>query len=102
MVHEPEDAMQIFAVKRHPPNMRPSEIRYLYYMSDIIRTVPHLPHYKPITLVSITFSPVPKMTKNRDGVRCFVEVTCNDRIVISTLQEYEKMRSVIEKFEMIF
>lgn len=92
LVQEPEDAMQIFAVKRHPPNMKTSEIRYLYYMCDILRSVPHLPHYKPITLVSINFSPIPKMTKNRDGVRCFVEVACNDRVVISTLQEYEKMR----------
>jgi cyclin G-associated kinase len=92
LVREPEDAMQIFAVKRTPPNMKPSEIRYLYYMSDITRPTPHLPHYKPITLVSLHMNPVPRMTRARDGVRLFLEVVCNDRIVISTLQEYEKMR----------
>lgn len=92
LVREPEDAMQIFAVKRTPPNMKPSEVRYLYYMSDITRPTPHLPHYKPITLVSLHMNPVPRMTRARDGVRLFLEVVCNDRIVISTLQEYEKMR----------
>lgn len=90
LIREPEDAMQMFAVKRTPPNMRPSELRYTYYMADIIRS--HFPHYKPITLVSINFSPIPRMTKARDGCRLFIEVTANDRVAISTLQEYDRMR----------
>uniref|UniRef100_A0A6B2E633 Cyclin-G-associated kinase n=1 Tax=Phlebotomus kandelakii TaxID=1109342 RepID=A0A6B2E633_9DIPT len=92
LVREPEDAMQIFAVKRTPPNMKPSELRYLYYLGDILRSTPHFPHFKPATLVSVTVSPVPRMTKARDGCRMYVEVTCHDRIVFSTVQEYEKMR----------
>ncbi|XP_059616467.1 cyclin-G-associated kinase-like [Phlebotomus argentipes] len=92
LVREPEDAMQIFAVKRTPPNMKPSEQRYLYYLGDILRTTPHFPHFKPVTLVSVTVSPVPRMTKARDGCRMYVEVTCHDRVVFSTVQEYEKMR----------
>lgn len=90
LVREPEDALQMFAVKRVPPNVKPSELRYLYYAADIVRG--HLPHYKPITLVSINFSPVPRMTKARDGCRLYIEVIANDRVVISTLQEYERMR----------
>uniref|UniRef100_A0A1B0GPQ5 non-specific serine/threonine protein kinase n=1 Tax=Phlebotomus papatasi TaxID=29031 RepID=A0A1B0GPQ5_PHLPP len=92
LVKEPEDAMQIFAVKRTPPNMRASELRYLYYLGDILRSTPHFPHFKPVTLVSLTVSPVPRMTKARDGCRMYLEVTCHDRIVFSTIQEYEKMR----------
>ncbi|GAB0091933.1 cyclin-G-associated kinase [Sergentomyia squamirostris] len=92
LVREPEDAMQIFAVKRTPPNMKPSELRYLYYLGDILRSTPHFPHFKPVTLVSLTAIPVPRMTKARDGCRMYVEVTCHDRIVFSTVQEYEKMR----------
>ncbi|XP_021693131.1 cyclin-G-associated kinase [Aedes aegypti] len=92
LVTEPEDAMQIFAVKRTPPNMRASELRYLYYLGDIVRSVPHLPHYFPVTLVSVTASPVPRMTKARDGCRIFVEVASGDRILFSTLQEYDRMR----------
>lgn len=89
---EPEDAMQIFAVKRTPPNMRASELRYLYYLGDVVRSVPHLPHYNPVTLVSVTLNPVPRMTKARDGCRIYIEVASGDRILFSTLQEYERMR----------
>ncbi|XP_052865574.1 cyclin-G-associated kinase [Anopheles cruzii] len=92
LVTEPEDAMQIFAIRRTPPNMRPSELRYLYYLGDIVRSVPHLPHYKPVTLVSLAVSPVPRMTKARDGCRMYVEVATADRIVFCTLQDYERMR----------
>lgn len=90
LVREPEDALQMFAVKRIPPNLKPSELRYLYYGADIVRA--HLPHYKPITLVSTNFSPVPRMTKARDGCRLYIEVVANDRVVVSTQQDYERMR----------
>lgn len=96
---EPEDAMQIFAVKRAPPNLRPSELRYLYYMGDLVRSTPHYPHYKPVTLTSITCSPVPRMTRARDGCRVFVEVACNDKIIVTTLQEYDRMRSVLHSVQ---
>ncbi|XP_053679753.1 cyclin-G-associated kinase [Anopheles nili] len=92
MVTEPEDAMQMFAIKRIPPNLRPSELRYLYYLGDIVRSVPHLPHYKPVTLVSLAVSPVPRMTKARDGCRMYVEVATADRTIFCTLQDYERMR----------
>lgn len=92
LVREPEDAMQIFAVKRHPPNLRPSEVRYLYYLADIVRSTPHLPHFKPVTLTTVTCCPVPRMTKARDGCRLYVEVACHDKVVLSTIQEYDKMR----------
>lgn len=90
LVREPEDALQMFAVKRFPPNTKPSELRYLYYAADIVRS--HIPHYNPITLVSTNFSPVPRMTKARDGCRLYIEVVANDRVVVSTLQDYERMK----------
>lgn len=98
LVTEPEDALQTFAVKRIPPNLKPSELRYLYYLGDIVRSTPHLPHYNSVTLVSLTIAPVPRMTKARDGCRMFVEVMNNERIIMSTLQEYDRMRlfSVME------
>uniref|UniRef100_A0A2M4B9T6 Cyclin-G-associated kinase n=1 Tax=Anopheles marajoara TaxID=58244 RepID=A0A2M4B9T6_9DIPT len=92
LVTEPEDAMQMFAIRRMPPNMRPSELRYLYYLGDIVRSIPHLPHYKPVTLVSLSVAPVPRMTKARDGCRMYVEVATADRTVFCTLQDYERMR----------
>ncbi|KAH8354556.1 hypothetical protein KR084_011691 [Drosophila pseudotakahashii] len=92
LLHEPEDAVQVFAVKRHTINLRPSEFRYLYYFGDILRPTPLLPHYKNTNLVSLCCQPVPKMTKARDGCRIYMEVYCNKNLLLSTLQDYEKMR----------
>ncbi|KAF5290014.1 hypothetical protein FQR65_LT11680 [Abscondita terminalis] len=88
----PEDALQLFAVKRIPPNMQPSELKYLYYMADIVRSPQLYPHYKPVTLVSLQMQPLPLFTKVRDGCRPYVEVYSESRCVLSTLQEYERMR----------
>lgn len=90
LIREPEDGMQMFAVKRSPPNMKASEIRYTYYMADVLRG--HFPHYKPITLVSLNLSSIPRMTKARDGCRPYIEICVNDRVAVSTLQDYERMR----------
>ncbi|KAG5898794.1 hypothetical protein JTB14_011004 [Gonioctena quinquepunctata] len=88
----PEDALQMFAVKRCPPNMRPSELRYLYYLADIVRNPSIYPHYLPVTLVSLHMQPVPLFTKVRDGCRPYVEVFIENRCIMSTLQDYEQMR----------
>ncbi|EDV92666.1 cyclin-G-associated kinase [Drosophila grimshawi] len=92
LLHEPEDAVQVFAVKRHTINLRASEFRYLYYFGDILRPIPLLPHYKNFNLVSLSCQPVPRMTKARDGCRIYMEVYCNEKMLLSTLQDYEKMR----------
>nr|CAD7197017.1 unnamed protein product [Timema douglasi] len=54
MFHKPEDAAQMFAVKRMPPGLQSSEMR--------------------------------------DGCRPYIEVYQGDDLVLSTLQEYERMR----------
>ncbi|XP_043652717.1 cyclin-G-associated kinase [Drosophila teissieri] len=92
LIQEPEDAVQVFAVKRHTINLRPSEFRYLYYFGDILRPTPLLPHYKNTNLVSLTCQPVPRMSKARDGCRIYMEVYCNGNLLLSTLQDYEMMR----------
>ncbi|XP_023165269.2 cyclin-G-associated kinase [Drosophila hydei] len=95
LLQEPEDAVQVFAVKRHTINLRASEFRYLYYFGDILRPTPLLPHYKNINLVSLSCQPVPRMTKARDGCRIYMEVYCNEMLLLTTLQDYEKMRLYI-------
>jgi cyclin G-associated kinase len=92
LIREPEDALQMFAVKRTPPNIRPSELRYLYYTADLMRS--HFPHYNPITLVTMIMNPIPRMTKAKDGVRLYLEVVANDRVAMSTLQDHDKMKLV--------
>lgn len=65
LLEVPEDGLQLFAIKRCPPNMSASELRYLYYLTSIVREPPIYPHYKPITLVSLQMQPVPLFTKIR-------------------------------------
>lgn len=108
----PEDALQMFAVKRCPPNMRPSELRYLYYLSDIVKSSAVYPHYKPVTLISVLLQPVPLFNKIRsvlpiiiffyyylvfyfyfrDGCRPYLEIYSENKCVLSTLLDYERMR----------
>ncbi|XP_045473682.1 cyclin-G-associated kinase [Harmonia axyridis] len=88
----PEDALQMFAVKRMPPNLQPSNLRYLYYLSEIVKNPPNYPHYKPVTLISLQMHPVPAFTKVRDGCRPYVEIHSENRCIFSTIQDYEQMR----------
>lgn len=94
LVREPEDAMQMFAVRRQPPQLTASEVRYLYYIGDLVRVRPLWPHRKPLRLTAVTCVPVPRMTRARDGCRMFVEVLCAERggLVLTTELEYEQMR----------
>lgn len=94
---KPEDAAQLFAVKRMPPNLKPSHMRYLHYFASVLKLdqsngLPQIPHNKPITLTSVTLQPVPLFTKVRDGCRPFIEVHQGDEKVLSTIQDYERMR----------
>ncbi|KAH9632192.1 hypothetical protein HF086_015224 [Spodoptera exigua] len=67
LVTVPEDALQMFAVKRTPINM------------------------PPISLVSLTIQPVPLFTKARDGCRPYIEIYNEDRMLLSTLQDYDRL-----------
>lgn len=88
-----EEALQMFAVKRYPPGLNASQYRYLnYYMSLLVEPHPIRPHHKPVTLATLTISPVPIFTKNRDGCRPYVEIFQGDQRLLSTLTEYERMR----------
>ncbi|XP_050668220.1 cyclin-G-associated kinase isoform X2 [Leptidea sinapis] len=91
LVTVPEDALQIFAVKRMPINMSPSQLRYLYYLHNIVRPDPILPHFRPVSLVSITIQPVPLFTKARDGCRPYLEVYNEDRLISPPLRSYESL-----------
>ena len=88
-----EEGLQMFAVKRCPPGLNASQYRYLdYYLSLFAEPQPVRPHHKPVTLATLTLSPVPLFTKNRDGCRPYVEILQGDQRLLSTLTEYERMR----------
>lgn len=53
---------------------------------------PIVPHSKPITIRSIVMTPVPLFNKQRNGSRPFCEVYVGDERVLTTSQEYDKMK----------
>ncbi|XP_045604252.1 cyclin-G-associated kinase isoform X1 [Procambarus clarkii] len=88
----PEQALNMFAIKRCPPDLQPSQFRYLEYIRDLVSSPPTVPHFKPVTLTSIIVSPIPLFTQRRDGARPYVEVWQGEHKMLSTLQEYDHMR----------
>lgn len=52
---------------------------------------PVFPHFRPVSLVSLTIRPVPLFTKARDGCRPYVEVYNEDRLLLSTMHDYERL-----------
>lgn len=87
-----EEGLQMFAIKRCPPNLNPSQYRYLSYYADLLKEPLTKPHHKPVTLSTLTLKPVPLFTKNRDGCRPYVEIYQGDHRLFSSLIEYERMR----------
>ncbi|XP_008334591.1 cyclin-G-associated kinase-like isoform X2 [Cynoglossus semilaevis] len=87
-----EAAVYMFSMKRCPPGIAPSHKRYIEYMCDMMAEEPIVPHSKPIVIHSITMTPVPLFNKQRNGCRPFCEVYVGDERVLTTSQEYERMK----------
>ncbi|XP_068166138.1 cyclin-G-associated kinase isoform X1 [Antennarius striatus] len=87
-----EAAVYMFSMKRCPPGISPSHKRYIEYMCDMMAEEPIIPHSKPIIIHSIVMTPVPLFNKQRNGCRPFCEVYVGDERVLTTSQEYDKMK----------
>ncbi|XP_058491960.1 cyclin-G-associated kinase [Solea solea] len=87
-----EAAVYMFSMKRCPPGISPSHKRYIEYMCDMMAEEPIIPHSKPIVIRSIIMTPVPLFNKQRNGCRPFCEVYVGDERVLTTSQEYDRMK----------
>ncbi|KAF3695514.1 Cyclin-G-associated kinase [Channa argus] len=87
-----EAAVYMFSMKRCPPGIAPSHKRYIEYMCDMMAEEPIIPHSKPLIIRSIVMTPVPLFNKQRNGCRPFCEVYVGDERVLTTSQEYDKMK----------
>ncbi|XP_041855326.1 cyclin-G-associated kinase isoform X2 [Melanotaenia boesemani] len=87
-----EAAVYMFSMKRCPPGIAPSHKRYIEYMCDMMAEEPIIPHSKPVIIHSIIMTPVPLFNKQRNGCRPFCEVYVGDERVLTTSQEYDKMK----------
>ncbi|KAM6965438.1 cyclin-G-associated kinase [Aplochiton taeniatus] len=87
-----EAAVYMFSMRRCPPGISPSHKRYIEYMCDMMAEEPIIPHSKSIVIHSIVMTPVPLFNKQRSGCRPFCEVYVGDERVLTTSQEYDKMK----------
>uniref|UniRef100_A0A8B9ZKK2 Auxilin n=1 Tax=Anas platyrhynchos TaxID=8839 RepID=A0A8B9ZKK2_ANAPL len=53
---------------------------------------PIIPHCKPLTIKSVTLSPVPCFNKQRNGCRPFCDILSGETRILTTSQEYERMK----------
>ncbi|XP_072373205.1 cyclin-G-associated kinase isoform X2 [Scyliorhinus torazame] len=87
-----EAAVYMFSMKRSPPGIWPSHKRYVEYMCDMMAEEPIIPHNKSILIKSIVMTPVPLFNKQRNACRPFCEIYVGDERVITTSEEYDKLR----------
>ncbi|XP_064624452.1 cyclin-G-associated kinase-like isoform X2 [Lineus longissimus] len=85
-------SMHLFSARRCNPGLSASQSRYIGYICDMVAPEPVLPHNKPIMLVTVSMSPVPRFNKMQNGCRPFAEVYLGEDRILSTSQEYEKMK----------
>uniref|UniRef100_A0AAY5F2K6 DnaJ (Hsp40) homolog, subfamily C, member 6 n=1 Tax=Electrophorus electricus TaxID=8005 RepID=A0AAY5F2K6_ELEEL len=88
----PLPAMQLLSAKRPTTGLWPSHRRYVGYVCSMVAEKPTVPHSKPLVIKSVTMSPVPCFNKQRSGCRPFCDVLIGETKMISTAQDYERMR----------
>uniref|UniRef100_A0A8C6YN12 Auxilin n=1 Tax=Nothoprocta perdicaria TaxID=30464 RepID=A0A8C6YN12_NOTPE len=88
----PGPAIQLLNLKRPGIVLWPSHRRYIGYMCDLIADKPVIPHCKPLTIKSVTLSPVPCFNKQRNGCRPFCDILSGETRILTTSQEYERMK----------
>uniref|UniRef100_A0A1I8GP70 Auxilin n=1 Tax=Macrostomum lignano TaxID=282301 RepID=A0A1I8GP70_9PLAT len=92
----PRHGLELFAARRCPPNISPSQRRYADYTAEMAADPPRLPHRRPVMLVTLTLTPVPMFNRQRRGCTPYAEVWANGERVLSTCPEsYEAMRPAL-------
>ncbi|XP_077981164.1 cyclin-G-associated kinase-like [Glandiceps talaboti] len=88
-----EPSLYLFNVRRGPPGVTPSQKRYMEYIYNMLNPEsPIIPHNKTVTLKRIVVQPVPLFSRQRNGCRPFCEVFHGEERVLTTSQEYDRMR----------
>ncbi|XP_071477251.1 cyclin-G-associated kinase-like [Diadema antillarum] len=88
-----DTSLYMFTVKRGPPGITPSQKRYMEYICGMLSPEkPLVPHQRVLLMKTLRLTPVPLYNKMRSGCRPFCEVFHDEERILSTSQEYERMR----------
>ncbi|XP_036204603.1 putative tyrosine-protein phosphatase auxilin isoform X2 [Myotis myotis] len=88
----PGPAVRLLYAKRPGIGLSPSHRRYLGYMCDLLADKPYQPHFKSLTIKSITVSPVPFFNKQRNGCRPYCDVLIGETKIYTTCTDFERMK----------
>ena len=92
LVTSVEAALTIFSAKRCDPVLTSCQLESLQHLASLAAT--KLPVLKSpfVTLTNVVVEPVPLFNKAGDGCRPYVEIYQGKERVISTVQEYSRMK----------
>ena len=92
LVSSVEAAVSIFSAKRCDPVLTSCQLASLHHLASLVAS--KLPVLKSpfVTVTNVVVEPVPLFNKAGDGCRPYVEVYQGKERVISTVQEYSRMK----------
>ncbi|XP_033637106.1 cyclin-G-associated kinase-like [Asterias rubens] len=91
-----EASLYMFTSKRGPPGVIPSQKRYMEYICNMMDPEsPIFPHDKVLKIKKLSLMPVPLYNKMRNGCRPFVELYFGEDRILTTSQEYEKIKGYV-------
>lgn len=88
-----EAAVAVFSGKRCEPQLTPCQSASLVHLASLAEDTPPVLKSPFVTLASLVLEPVPLFNKAGDGCRPYVEVWQGRERVLSSLQEYARMKS---------
>ncbi|KAK3612698.1 hypothetical protein CHS0354_042224, partial [Potamilus streckersoni] len=92
LFESPQQAIHMFSSRRCSTGVLTSQRRYIEYISKIVADSPMIPHSRAVLIKNIILSPVPLFNKMKNGCTPFAEIFVGEERILTTSQEYEKMR----------
>ena len=92
LVTTAEAGLAIFSAKRCEPVLTASQLEALRHLATLVRDKPPVLKSPFVTITNIVIEPIPLFNKAGDGCRPYVEVYQGKERVISTVQEYSRMK----------
>ncbi|XP_041358750.1 cyclin-G-associated kinase-like [Gigantopelta aegis] len=85
-------AIHMITARHVQPGVTPAQKRYMNYISQMVTDSPVIPHSRPLMIQTLVMYPVPMFNKMKNGCTPFVELYVEEDRILSTSQEYEKMK----------
>jgi len=87
-----EQAVAVFAGKRCDPVLTSGQVASLNHMATLVVSKPPVLKSPFVTVTNLVIEPIPLFNKAGDGCRPYVEIFQGKERVVSTLQEYSRIK----------